>query len=64
LCRNPHPTHGRILLATLTAEGRRALKRGVAVGLRVQGRLLSGLTASERRMLMRQLETIEQKSAS
>jgi DNA-binding MarR family transcriptional regulator len=63
LCRNPHPTHGRILLATLTPAGRRALKRGVAVGLRVQDRLLSGLRASERRTLMRQLETIEKKSA-
>ena len=64
LCRSRHPTHGRILLASLTPAGRRALKRGIALGLRVQNRLLSGLSAPARRLLMHQLETIEQKSAS
>jgi DNA-binding MarR family transcriptional regulator len=63
LCRSRHPTHGRILLASLTAAGRRALKRGLALGLLVEDRLLAGLSASERRTLMRQLKAIEQKSA-
>ena len=63
LCRNRHPTHGRILLATLTVAGKRTLKRGVVLGLRVQDRLLSGLSASERRTLMRRLEAIEKVSA-
>jgi DNA-binding MarR family transcriptional regulator len=63
LCRNRHPTHGRILLASLTVAGKKALKRGIALGLLVQDHLLSGLSASERRTLMRQLEAIEQKSA-
>jgi DNA-binding MarR family transcriptional regulator len=63
LCRSRHPTHGRILLASLTVAGKRALKRGVALGLRVQDRLLSGLSPSERRLLMRQLKAIERVSA-
>lgn len=62
LCRSPHPTHGRILLASLTPAGRRALKRGLALFVHIQDRLLSGLSASARRTLMRQLEVIEQKS--
>jgi DNA-binding MarR family transcriptional regulator len=63
LRRSHHPTHGRILLASLTATGRRALKRGRAVGIVVQDRVLSGLSASDRRMLMRHLKSIEQASA-
>src|ERR1700694_3897543 len=40
LRRSPHPTHGRILLASLTGAGRRALKRGRAVGIEVQDRMV------------------------
>ncbi|HYT12783.1 MAG TPA: MarR family transcriptional regulator [Candidatus Nitrosopolaris sp.] len=63
LRRSRHPTHGRILLASLTAAGRRALERGRALGLAVQDRVLAGLTASDRQTLMRQLQAIEQRSA-
>ena len=58
-----HPTHGRILLAGLTRAGRQALRRGRAVGLGVQDRVLSGLSASDRLMLIRHLKAIEQASA-
>jgi DNA-binding MarR family transcriptional regulator len=63
LRRNRHPTHGRILLASLTAAGRRALERGRALGMTVQNRVLAGLTASDRRIVMRVLQAIEQRSA-
>jgi DNA-binding MarR family transcriptional regulator len=62
LRRSAHPTHGRILLATLTPAGRRALKRGLALGIALQDLVLSGLSASERRVLMRQLKAIEENS--
>jgi DNA-binding MarR family transcriptional regulator len=63
LRRSRHPTHGRILLASLTAAGRRALGRGRALGLSVQDRVLDGLTASDRKTLLRLLQAIEQRSA-
>jgi DNA-binding MarR family transcriptional regulator len=63
LRRDRHPTHGRILLASLTAAGRRALKRGLAVALGIQDRVLSGLTASDCQRLRRLLHEIEQASA-
>jgi DNA-binding MarR family transcriptional regulator len=63
LRRSRHPTHGRILLASLTAAGRRALERGRALGLAVQDRVLAGLTASDRQTLLRLLQAIEQRSA-
>lgn len=62
LRRSRHPTHGRILLASLTAAGRRALKRGLAVALGIQDRVLSGLSASDCRRLRRLLTVIEQAS--
>lgn len=61
--RNPHPDHGRILQASLTAAGRRALNRGRAVASGVEDRVLSALTVPDRRMLMRGLKAIEQESA-
>jgi hypothetical protein len=64
LRRSRHPSHGRILLASLTAAGRRALNRGLAVGIGIQEHVLSGLTAADRRMLMRHLQAIEQNSPS
>jgi DNA-binding MarR family transcriptional regulator len=63
LRRSPHPTHGRILLANLTPTGKRALERGREVWIGLQDRLLSGLSTSERRVLMHQLKTIEEVSA-
>jgi DNA-binding MarR family transcriptional regulator len=61
--RNPHPDHGRILQASLTVAGRRALKRGRAVAIGVEDRVLAELTGPERRMLVRGLKAIEQGSA-
>jgi DNA-binding MarR family transcriptional regulator len=63
LRRDPHPTHGRILLASLTPAGRKALKHGLDVALGVQDRLLSCVPASERPKLLRQLKAIEQASS-
>lgn len=59
LQRSAHPTHGRILLASLTPAGRRALKRGRAVALGVQEQLMSRLGAVDRRTLLRNLKMIE-----
>ena len=64
LRRSPHPAHGRILLATLTPAGRRALKRGLALAFGVQDRVLAGLSASARKTVMRQLKAIEQIATS
>jgi DNA-binding MarR family transcriptional regulator len=58
--RDPHPTHGRILLASLTPAGRKALKHGLEVALGVQDQLLSSIPALERPKLLRQLKAIEQ----
>ena len=60
--RTRHPNHGRILLAELTAPGRRALTRGYSAGRAVQDRVLSGLTPSDRALMLRHLKTIEQRS--
>jgi len=62
LRRTRHPSHGRILLAELTVMGKRALTRGYAAGKAVQDRVLSGLTASDRALLLRHLKTIEKSS--
>jgi DNA-binding MarR family transcriptional regulator len=61
--RNQHPAHGRILLASLTAAGKRALGQGRAVGIGVENRLLSGLSGADRKRLMRFLKAIESESA-
>jgi DNA-binding MarR family transcriptional regulator len=63
LSRSRHPTHGRILLASLTPAGRKALRQGVEVAAGVQEKLLSCVPAAERPRLMRQLKAIEQASA-
>jgi DNA-binding MarR family transcriptional regulator len=62
LRRSRHPSHRRILLAELTAPGRRALTRGYAVGNAVQDRVLSGLSHSDRALVLLHLKTIEQRS--
>jgi DNA-binding MarR family transcriptional regulator len=63
LRRSRHPTHGRILLASLTPAGRRALEHGRALALAVEDRVLAGLTASDRQTLVRLLQAIELRSA-
>ncbi len=62
LRRSQHPAHGRILLASLTAAGKRALGRGRAVGMVVQDGVLSGLGAADRRRLVHLLKAIEKAS--
>ena len=59
LRRISHPDHGRILLASVTPEGRRALERGRGLALAVEDVVLSDLTTAERRTLMRCLKVIE-----
>jgi DNA-binding MarR family transcriptional regulator len=60
LRRVSHPDHGRILLASLTPAGRRALKRGRELALVVEDRFLSDLSSTDRSTLMRCLKAIEQ----
>jgi len=59
LRRVQHPSHGRILLASLTPAGRRALDRGRLRALAVEDAALSGLSAADRRKLIRSLKAIE-----
>ena len=59
LRRSRHPDHGRILLLTLTARGRRALQQGRQVALGVQDRALQSLTRTDRRRLMGILLSLE-----
>jgi DNA-binding MarR family transcriptional regulator len=59
LRRVQHPSHGRILLASLTQAGRRALDRGRRLALVTEDRMLSGVSAADRNALMRALTAIE-----
>ena len=54
-----HPEHGRILLASLTPAGRRALVRGRELALVVEDRMLADLSSADRSTLMRCLKAIE-----
>jgi DNA-binding MarR family transcriptional regulator len=60
LRRDSHPTHGRILLASLTPAGTRALQHGRALAVDVQGQMLRRLSGADRRALMRYLTSIEE----
>jgi len=57
--REPHPSHGRIILVSLTSEGRRALRRAREVAARVQEQMVAGLSESQRASLLRLLGDIE-----
>jgi DNA-binding MarR family transcriptional regulator len=59
LRRVQHPSHGRILLASLTGAGRRALDRGRRLALVTEDRMLSGVSVADRNALMRALTAIE-----
>ncbi|SRR5258708_15114385 len=59
-----HPEHGRILLASLTPAGRRALERGRGLALAVEDLVLADLTPAERKTLMRCLKVIEGDAAA
>jgi DNA-binding MarR family transcriptional regulator len=52
--RSPHPENAHTLLATLTPQGRRVFKRGKTIAIRLQGRMLCTLSASE----VKQLESV------
>jgi DNA-binding MarR family transcriptional regulator len=54
-----HPDHGRILLASLTLAGRRALVHGRELALVVESCFLSDLSSADRSTLMRCLKAIE-----
>jgi DNA-binding MarR family transcriptional regulator len=54
-----HPDHGRILLASLTPAGRRALARGRELAFVVENRFLSDLSSADRSTLMRCVKAIE-----
>ncbi len=47
--RDPHPTHGRILQATLSAEGARRLREATPAVRRLEGAIEEGLSAAELR---------------
>ena len=49
--RHPHPGHGRILQAELTADGQRTLTACHQAVDAVEGRMLAGLAPAERRQL-------------
>ena len=54
IARAPHPENARVLLATLTPEGQRVFRRGKAIAVRLQDRMLRTLSAPE----IRQLELV------
>jgi DNA-binding MarR family transcriptional regulator len=58
--RDSHPAHGRILLVTLTSDGRRALLKGRKRALELQDRVLGQIAPADRTRLMGLLKTIEQ----
>jgi MarR family transcriptional regulator, lower aerobic nicotinate degradation pathway regulator len=55
--RRPHPDDRRAREVTLTAKGRRSLEKARQAALDVEGQVLRGLEADERRELLRLLRT-------
>ena len=53
--RRPHPTDRRAREVVITPKGRRLLERGRRMALQVEDEVLGGLTAKERRELLRLL---------
>lgn len=51
IARTPHPENARVLLATLTPEGERVFRRGKAVAIRLQDRMLKTLSPVEIRQV-------------
>jgi DNA-binding MarR family transcriptional regulator len=54
--RRPHPIHGRILEASLTAAGRKLLARAHRAVVDIELRMLRGLDPNEQRMLAKYLQ--------
>jgi DNA-binding MarR family transcriptional regulator len=55
--RNPHPSHGRLLPATLTAKGRRVLADCERMVDEMEGMMLADLTAREQTAFRRALKS-------
>ena len=53
--RRPHPTDRRAREVVITPKGRRLLERGRQMALEVEDEVLGGLSASERRVLLKLL---------
>ncbi|HEV2218504.1 MAG TPA: MarR family transcriptional regulator [Candidatus Dormibacteraeota bacterium] len=62
LRRERHLDHGRILVLSLTGDGRRALKHGRQIALTIQGRILRSIESQDRVRLMAALQAVEQVS--
>lgn len=56
--RAPHPENARVLLATLTPQGRRIFSRGKAIAIKLQARMLNSLSSTEVRRLEAVLEQL------
>jgi DNA-binding MarR family transcriptional regulator len=61
VARRPHPTHGRILQAFLTEEGRRRLERATPAVRAVERRIEDGLSPGEVAAIKRWLVTAAQR---
>ena len=55
--RRPHPKDRRARAVTITPKGRRALERGRRMAAQVEDEVLQGLTATERRELLKLLRS-------
>jgi DNA-binding MarR family transcriptional regulator len=56
--RAPHPENARVLLATLTPQGERVFSKGKAIAIKLQDRMLRGLSSAEIRRLEATLEQL------
>lgn len=56
--RSPHPENARVLLASLTPEGKRVFAQGRTIARRLQKRMLRTLTADQVQQLERSLEQL------
>lgn len=56
VAREPHPTHGRVLLTTLTAKGKKLVGSCHQGALAVETRMLRSLSARERAHFLKMLE--------
>lgn len=61
--RRAHPSHGRILQASLTREGRQVLRHGRELAIALQEEVLAGVPETDRAVLMRALKAVEQPRA-
>lgn len=60
--RRPHPMHGRIVVLTLTEEGKRALDDAMAVADDVEAVVTQGLSRADRAALTRALDHMQERA--